>query len=175
MKLTQLSSKHRLPNFPLRAETYHILSIVFIHGLQGHPFRTWTKELKKGHSSGAPQLKNRNSNPTRRSSSRLTRPDNGRDSLPEGAQPEGPSQVFWPRDLLPSECPDSRILVLGYDTNIARNPLSRFANKNSVFSHGKNLLNDLVRARPLDRPLIFVCHSLGGILAKEVSKYSDPD
>jgi protein SERAC1 len=75
--------------------------------------------------------------------------------------------VFWPGDLLPKECPDARILTWGYDTIVTKH-LTGAVNKSNVFAQGKNLLYALGRERPLDRPLIFVAHSLGGIIVKEV-------
>lgn len=76
--------------------------------------------------------------------------------------------VFWPADLLPKHCPLARILVYGYDTHVTKF-LSGAVNTDSVYSHAKNLLYALVDRRPLQRPLIFVAHSLGGIIVKEVS------
>jgi hypothetical protein len=75
--------------------------------------------------------------------------------------------VFWPADLLPARCPRARILVFGYETTIAKHPFAGAVNKNSLFAHSKTLVNDLSRARPVTRPLLFVVHSLGGIVIKE--------
>ena len=77
------------------------------------------------------------------------------------------SPVFWPADLLPTDCPNARILVYGYDTQITKYMTSS-TNKNSTFSHGKDLVFELGRTHPAGRPLIFVAHSLGGILVKEM-------
>src|ERR1700712_490406 len=76
--------------------------------------------------------------------------------------------VFWPADLLPEQCPSARILMYGYDTKVSKY-MAGATNMNSIFSHAKDLLFALGRERAtsIDRPLIFVAHSLGGILAKE--------
>ncbi|KAK3942679.1 hypothetical protein QBC46DRAFT_447659 [Diplogelasinospora grovesii] len=75
--------------------------------------------------------------------------------------------IFWPADLLPKECPLARILTWGYDTNVTRY-MSGPVNKDSIFTHGKNLLYALGRDRPTGRRIIFVAHSLGGIVVKEM-------
>lgn len=85
----------------------------------------------------------------------------------------GRSSVFWPADLLPQTCPRARILVFGYDTKIT-NYGAASTNKNSIYSHAKDLLFAISRAVELPgggpgRPMIFVAHSLGGIVVKEVS------
>ncbi|KAK0747113.1 hypothetical protein B0T18DRAFT_466791, partial [Schizothecium vesticola] len=78
--------------------------------------------------------------------------------------------VFWPRDLLPFDLPNVRVLTFGYDANIATIS-SRRAN-NSIFTTAQDLVVRLAATREsLDglTPLIFVAHSLGGIVVKEVS------
>lgn len=79
------------------------------------------------------------------------------------------ARLFWPRDLLPLQCPEARVLVLGYDTIVARHQFAGATNQNSVFTHSKNLVFDLSRSREMGKPILFVVHSLGGIVVKEVS------
>jgi hypothetical protein len=78
--------------------------------------------------------------------------------------------VFWPKDLLPTECPRARILTWGYDTVVTKGYGA--ATKNNIFAHARDLLYALEREREHDIPLIFVAHSLGGIIVKEVGSGS---
>ncbi|OJJ65847.1 hypothetical protein ASPBRDRAFT_98662, partial [Aspergillus brasiliensis CBS 101740] len=80
-------------------------------------------------------------------------------------------KVFWPLDLLPKDCPDVRILTWGYDVKIANK--YRAADKNDIFSHARTLLYTLGRNRRLGQMTIFVAHSLGGIIVKEMLRRSD--
>jgi hypothetical protein len=74
--------------------------------------------------------------------------------------------TYWPRDLLALDIDDVRILTYGYDSHITKGYSS--ANKNNIFAHAKDLLFALQREKPRRRRLIFIAHSLGGILVKEV-------
>ena len=89
------------------------------------------------------------------------------DSQMNQAAEASPTQVFWPADLLPHECPHARILSFGYDTKITNYGRSS-VNKCSIYSHAKDLLFVLSRNAVARRPIIFVAHSLGGIVVKEV-------
>lgn len=73
----------------------------------------------------------------------------------------------WPKTLLPPRLSKTRILTYGYDAYIVR-PV---ASTNRLIDHATNLLNDLTTDRACShaasRPLIFVVHSLGGLVCKE--------
>ncbi len=97
-------------------------------------------------------------------SSRVDSPD-GNDSAGDILSEAQP--VFWPGDLLPEVCPMARILVYGYDARVTHF-MPAAPNKSNIFSHSKDLLLALARERALDRPLVLVAHSLGGIVVKEV-------
>ena len=77
--------------------------------------------------------------------------------------------VFWPADILPHDCKSARVLTFGYDSKVSKY-FKGAVNQNNLFSHAKDLLFALIRerARCRERPLIFVAHSLGGILVKDV-------
>ncbi|OTA52656.1 hypothetical protein K449DRAFT_340541, partial [Hypoxylon sp. EC38] len=122
-----------------------VIDIAFIHGLQGHPFKTWAAVKVR---------------------SLFSRTKQNRKTAHVSSE-QRPC-VFWPRDLLPLQCPKARIMVLGYDTIIAKHQFAGSANKNSIFAHSRNLVNDLSRSRTPRKPILFVVHSLGGIVIKEM-------
>jgi hypothetical protein len=118
-----------------------IFSILFIHGINGGSQSTWTKD-----------------------------------------------GCMWPKDLLPAKIPEARILTFGYDAKFIRTTAGA-----SLRDIAKNLLFELAVNRTQievnlstqfcfclrktdktlmklfkDRPLVFVCHSLGGIVVKQV-------
>lgn len=79
-------------------------------------------------------------------------------------------EVYWPMDLLPHDFPNIRVFTYGYDSKIThwfKGPGMQL----DIYSYGESLLNGLEarrRADP-DRPLIFIVHSLGGLILKDVS------
>jgi len=106
-------------------------SIVAIHGLNGHPFRSWTTDQ---------------------------------------------TEKCWLKDngLLPSNLKQARILTFGYNAAV-----TAFLGKTSsdrILQHAQTLIAELVADRELEdaaqRPIIFVCHSLGGIIVKRALAYS---
>ena len=79
--------------------------------------------------------------------------------------------TIWPRDLLPKAVPAARVITWNYDADIMR-----FFNKtgqNTILKHAENFLLDLAGERAEedgiepDRPIIFVGHSLGGLVIKQ--------
>jgi hypothetical protein len=76
-------------------------------------------------------------------------------------------RTSWPEALLPSRLQKARILTYGYDAYVLRKSV---ASSNRLIDHSTNLLNDLAAERASSdassRPIIFVAHSLGGLVCK---------
>ena len=163
-----------------------LCSVVFVHGLFGDRLQTWTKNLKQHKITPDPNLPS--SSQPQKNRPTLFRKFLSRDKgviltdsrtssegslASEGLQQptSGPFKVFWPRDLLPVRFPDVRIFTWGYEVDIDH-ALSG-ASTATVFQHAANLLSDLcdvrISSEAESRPLIFVAHSLGGIVVKDVS------
>ncbi|KAL8819638.1 MAG: hypothetical protein Q9191_007691 [Dirinaria sp. TL-2023a] len=84
------------------------------------------------------------------------------------------SRVHWPRDLLKQDIPSSRILSFGYDADVVSfwNPVSN----SRLSNHAEKMVNDLVRKRERTdtekRRIIFVAHSLGGLVVEQALSHS---
>ncbi|KAH0613051.1 uncharacterized protein H6S33_009431 [Morchella sextelata] len=75
--------------------------------------------------------------------------------------------ALWPRDILPSNVPECRILLFGYNSNVAFD-----VSNQGIKDHANTLLDRLGRNRKVTensktRPIIFVGHSLGGLVIKQ--------
>ena len=107
------------------------VDVVFVHGLNGDPEKTWTAEK---------------------------------------------SRIFWPSMLLPPvlEEQKARILVYGYDADVTS--FTGSTSKEKIHNHAEHLVAALAANRSIrgasDRPLIFVAHSLGGLVVKRALIHS---
>ncbi|KAL7127447.1 hypothetical protein ABFS83_14G253800 [Erythranthe nasuta] len=114
------------------------LDIVFVHGLRGGPFKTW--RLSEDKSSTKSGLV---------------------EKIDEEAGRQG---TFWPGEWLAADFPHARLFSLRYKTNLtqwsgASLPLQEVSSM---------LLEKLVDAGIGDRPVVFVTHSMGGLVVKQM-------
>ncbi|KAM5430281.1 hypothetical protein McanCB56680_004946 [Microsporum canis] len=75
------------------------------------------------------------------------------------------TRVMWLKDLLPQTLPNARIMTYGY-----RAKFNDFTAHQDIRTIAENLLQQLSGLRQdkiSKRPLVFVCHSLGGIVVKK--------
>ncbi|KAH7016248.1 ankyrin repeat-containing protein, partial [Microdochium trichocladiopsis] len=76
------------------------------------------------------------------------------------------SDDVWLRDFLPKDVSNIRVLIYGYDTKLPGS-----LSKQSIRDLGRTLLEQINAFRGNDgtarRPIIFIGHSLGGLLIKE--------
>ncbi|KAG9024276.1 hypothetical protein FS842_005502, partial [Serendipita sp. 407] len=75
--------------------------------------------------------------------------------------------TMWLKDLLPGDIPKARILTYGYDADTRS--FSRTSTQ-TIFHHAEAFAEDLSRLRRATdpkRPVIFLAHSLGGIILKK--------
>lgn len=209
-----------IPSHPkaVRHSNVYYFSVILVHGLGGHPVRTWLHTgqvpnlspkrtnhlgslLRKGSTlkkanPKATQLAQEKPKSAGGDSSMLTRSasiltlglgdtlerkgsikkftlkrshSKLRLELKEEPKKTGP-EVYWPIDLLPESCPNIRILTWGYLT-LATNAKLLPA-QNDIFSHARELFEELVYFRDetstANRPIVFITHSTGGIIVKEV-------
>ncbi|TGJ79626.1 hypothetical protein E0Z10_g9127 [Xylaria hypoxylon] len=87
--------------------------------------------------------------------------------------------VFWPADLLPVSLREARanILVYGYNADVYSKKHGANPSDNFIYMHAQTLVTSLTHYRKDEltssNPIIWVCHSLGGILVKRALLYSN--
>jgi hypothetical protein len=138
---------------------------VFVHGFNGHPERMWTH--KRGDAK-VPDEGDESESAEPPSKVRKLNPFSGfqqKSSINCAA-------VYWPRQLVQETVPNARVLTFGYDTHVRR--LGPPVSRNTVYDIAWDFLVALEAERRLDsrRPVIFIAHSLGGIVVKEMLRRS---
>ncbi|KAJ2977583.1 hypothetical protein NUW58_g7764 [Xylaria curta] len=87
--------------------------------------------------------------------------------------------VFWPADLLPVSLREARanVLVYGYNADVYSKKHGSSPSDNFIYMHAQTLVTSLTHYRKDEltssNPIIWVCHSLGGILVKRALLYSN--
>lgn len=139
-------------------------SILLVHGFTGHPERTWSRQ-QDGHDQHD-QDDNDDERPSkfRRLLSFVSSPQRR-----VGIR----KHIYWPRDLIPTVVPNARILTYGY-VPWTRHSTGSTADERAFHDIVWNLLVSLEAARRVEpsRPLLFIAHSLGGIIIKEALRRS---
>lgn len=81
--------------------------------------------------------------------------------------------MFWPGTLLSQDFPRARIMTFGYDADVVR--FWTIASSNRLDDHGKSLAYALLdqRGQVGRRPIVFIAHSLGGLVCEEALNLSN--
>ena len=83
-------------------------------------------------------------------------------------------EVHWPNQLLSQDISDARILSYGYDADILQ--FLGPASNSRLSNHAENMVRHLVRMRQETetetRSVLFIAHSLGGLVVKQALRHS---
>ena len=86
------------------------------------------------------------------------------------------SGIHWPSDLLKQDIPDIRVLSFGFDADVVRFFGNEPASNSGLTNHAESLVSKLVRERERngteERKIVFVAHSLGGLVTEQALTYS---
>ncbi|XP_072358781.1 protein SERAC1 isoform X3 [Scyliorhinus torazame] len=76
----------------------------------------------------------------------------------------------WPKTWLAADCPSLRILSVEYDSNLSdwRSKCPVEDERKSLAYRGRELLTKLKAAGVGDRPVVWIAHSMGGLLVKKM-------
>jgi hypothetical protein len=132
----------------------HELDIVFIHGVTGHPLNTWESLIL--------------SNNKRETLYDWTPNLSGDPVMKTNKPAPQPQEIIWPRDWLPLDIPNARILSVGYDLFLS----SWAGSALPLEQQSLDILKKLSLAAVGNKPIIFVVHSFGGLITKEMLSFA---
>ncbi|OBT60411.1 hypothetical protein VE03_10205 [Pseudogymnoascus sp. 23342-1-I1] len=138
------------------------LNIIFVHGLRGHPRRTWShvpSTSTTGRIEDTDTRTNKHNNIKTFFGLKKSKKETD-DNRQTSTSP--PSDIFWPEEYLVPDLPQARIWTYGYNADVIGG-LFQANNQNSVSQHGRDFA-DLI---------VFVAHSLGGIITKDALHRSE--
>ncbi|XP_052025185.1 protein SERAC1 isoform X1 [Apodemus sylvaticus] len=112
--------------------------VLFIHGLMGAAFKTWRQH------------------------------DSQRALTESAVVDEDRYTTCWPKTWLAKDCPALRIISVEYDTSLSDWRATCPMERKSIAFRSDELLSKLRAAGVGDRPMIWVSHSMGGLLVKKM-------
>ncbi|KAI3343365.1 hypothetical protein F4824DRAFT_493613 [Ustulina deusta] len=131
------------------------VNIVFVHGLRGHPQTTWEHRHIEANERTAETPRKRHR------FCAIFRPHHIASTHASVNENSIENNVFWPRDYLLEDVSEAEVWTYGYNADVIGG-LFQANNQNSVSQHGRDLAV----------PIVFVAHSLGGIIVKDAIRRS---
>ncbi|KAI0466857.1 hypothetical protein F4859DRAFT_518693 [Xylaria cf. heliscus] len=150
------------------------VNIIFLHGLRGHPRTTWEDRQVEAdeRTIEVPNSRHRFKAIFRPRYIVSNSRNGGKGGIENIGEPSVEHKVFWPRDYLLEDVPEAEVWTYGYNADVIRD-LFRANNQNSVSQHGRDLAVKLEREIKNQAPIIFVAHSLGGVVVKDAIRRSE--
>ncbi|VUC23865.1 unnamed protein product [Clonostachys rosea] len=143
-------------------------NIIFVHGLKGHPKHTWGRET-----TGATKTdQTAHIGSIRKIAPIRSLLKSRKTTNASTSEADNQSKPFWPEEFLARDLPDARIWTYGYNADVIQG-MFQASNKNSISQHGRDLSAQVERDIDNHLPIVFIAHSLGGILVKIAIHLSD--
>ncbi|CAF2030183.1 unnamed protein product [Rotaria magnacalcarata] len=161
-----------------------IVDVIFFHGLAGSAFKTWrqesahTEDIKPIEKSTVTVAQTEEENDELLEISEETNWDTARmtspvppPSMPKMNQDE--SSLCWPKDWLSEDISTShiRMLAVDYESTVSEwqmRSMPRHIIRRSMHDRAKEIAEQLKQAGVGKRPIIWVAHSMGGLLTKYI-------
>jgi hypothetical protein len=136
--------------------------VVFVHGVNGDAFFTW-RQLEPSDMDPISVVRTlrKSVDPSDKKSDTAPPQDLVLDDTPST---KDQAAIIWPKDWLAKDIPDARILTVGYDIYLSK----WFGDALPLEQQAQEMLKKLKLAGIGTKPVIFVTHSFGGLLVKEM-------
>ncbi|PIK48333.1 hypothetical protein BSL78_14782 [Apostichopus japonicus] len=134
--------------------------VVFVHGLMGGAFYTWRQGQENQDKEKLVSL----------TDGALATPMNDENQIDSERPWVSRFTDCWPKSWLAKDCPNIRILTITYDTQltewVSKCPFE--SEKRSISQRSGEIIHKLREAGLGQRPIIWVTHSMGGLLVKQM-------
>ncbi|CAH2251538.1 SERAC1 [Pelobates cultripes] len=120
--------------------------VLFVHGLLGAAFKTWRQQDRD-------------------------------EPLGESSTQHDDYTDCWPKAWLAADCPGLRVISVEYDTQLSewKSKCPEDSNRKSMAYRSDELLQKLKAAGVGERPIIWLSHSMGGLLVKKILLIASKD
>lgn len=135
-----------------QSQTEPIADIIFVHGLLGATFWTWRQC------------------DTQRNTLEMKSRNKSKENVYELKNSSSSYSMCWPKDWLTVDFPLLRILSVDYQTCISKWSSECFQEKekNNISKTSRELINKLLLSNVGERPIIWIGHSMGGLIVKQI-------
>jgi hypothetical protein len=114
-----------------------------IHGLRGHPYRTWATTSKATASKATSEPRKHSTVRSALKKILSLAVDDEENNRKSPAPDDSLTEVYWPGDFLSTDFPDAIIWLYGYESDVAG--FFEAKSKNSISQHGQDLFVRLER------------------------------
>lgn len=137
--------------------------VIFVHGLVGSVFKTW----RQG-SIALDEFGNRFSSTNFVPTTELLPTQTDEVASVDSSNALAMRTKCWPKDWLGHDISNTRILAVDYPTALSNWRTDCDLNKDSLRQRAMHVMKQLEAAKIGDRPIIWVAHSMGGLLVKQI-------
>lgn len=142
--------------------------VIFVHGLVGSVFKSWRQGTIAIDEQGN-RCSPKNFTPTTELLPNLNTDEsqNAENNSPISLI-DSPYTRCWPKDWLAQDIHGLRVLAVDYPTSLSNWRTDCDLNKDSLRQRASHVMKQLEQAKLGDRPIIWVAHSMGGLLVKQM-------
>lgn len=169
------------------------IDVIFIHGLHGGIDKTWKQgvwrtsqhkltnqtPVRRLSSTGDYYVPTKNQSPLKRTLSNIyskipnkiaRTEENDVDNRDDDEEIKTEDfSLCWPRDWIPKDCPNARVIALNYTTDILWCPTwMKKRKRTNLIERSNEMIEELIKIGVGRKPIMWVGHSKGGLYIKQI-------